>query len=151
MEKKYSEFLKLIFRRTVIAFLLSSIISYLLHLINPIEYNGFSSENAWIEIFVAFIFAPLIETVIFFFLTYKIINAINFLKYKKNLYILFSSITFGLSHYYNINYIIETSITGLFMADLFYTLEKKSRFGFTGVFLMHGIYNIFVFILNLLL
>lgn len=133
---------------TLLSFIVSSIVSYALFLLNPVEYNGFSNPNIWVEIFAAFILAPVTESIVFFWLIYKIIFKINLSVYNNYLFIAISSILFGLSHFYNINYIIETIVTGLFMAYLYIIMEKKFNNGLISVIIMHSFYNFLVLILN---
>lgn len=133
---------------TLLSFIVSSIVSYALFLLNPVEYNGFSNPNIWVEIFAAFILAPVTESIVFFWLIYKIIFKINLSVYNNYLFIAISSILFGLSHFYNINYIIETIVTGLFIAYLYIIMEKKFNNGLISVIIMHSFYNFLVLVLN---
>lgn len=146
----YTKIKKSVLLSTFFIFLTSSFFSYILYIVNPTEFNGFSDSNKFLEIFIAFIVAPIVETVIFFWIPYNLIEYSGSYKYKKIIFICASSLFFALSHLYSINYFIETLYTGILMADYFY-FHRKNKRAFLNLVIIHSLYNILVFILNFIL
>ena len=109
-----------------------------------------SLVTKFLEIFIAFIVAPIIETVIFYWIPYNFIEHSGSFKYKKIIFICASSLFFALSHLYNINYFIETLYTGFLMADYYYFHRKNKRV-FLNLVIIHSLYNLLVFVLNFIL
>jgi len=107
---------------------------------NIMEFNPNSSILKMY--FIAGIWAPIFETYFFQHLMFKI-----FKKYKKQhnisvfYYILFTSVLFGLSHYYSILYIMITFFLGFIFA-YFYTLSYLRReYSYWNIVIIHSIYN----------
>lgn len=101
--------------------------------------------------FLTVVFAPLIETFVFQYLPSKLF----FLIQKKwtidiLLLVLFSSITFGFSHNYNIFTIIDGTFAGLLFIVIFLKFESKNSFfnGYWATFLIHSFYNSYAFFIN---
>lgn len=70
----YTKIKKSVLLSTFFIFSTSSLFSYIIYVVNPIEFNGFSNSNKFLEIFIAFIVAPIIETVIFYWIPYNFIE-----------------------------------------------------------------------------
>ena len=94
--------------------------------------------------------APIIETIIF---QYLIINQV-YLSYKgKNIRILaiiISSLTFGLTHLYNIKYFLFGIIFGFILATSFCNFKEKTNYlsAIFYVFLIHSLSNLYVFLIK---
>ena len=146
----YTKIKRSVLLSTFFIFSTSSLFSYFIYVVNPIEFNGFSNSNKFLEIFIAIIVAPIIETVIFYWIPYNFIEHSGSFKYKKIIFICASSLFFALSHLYNINYFIETLYTGFLMADYYYFHRKNKRV-FLNLVIIHSLYNLLVFVLNFIL
>jgi membrane protease YdiL (CAAX protease family) len=108
--------------------------------------NIFFDEMSLVEKFIAVvIIAPLFET---FFFQFLIIESGFYLAKKLNipnreLYAIgISSILFGLSHHYNIYYVINFFFAGVFLAVVYIvSKERKSLNAFFSVFFVHAFTN----------
>lgn len=130
---------------SVITTILSLIISYLLFIIHPNENDiGFTSEKITVEIIVSILIAPVIETAFFFTSIFLIIKYL-----KKNMlyFVIISSILFGLSHYYSVDYIFYSSFIGIILS-IFYIISEKRKQGngFLDIVIIHSFYNLIIFI-----
>ena len=102
--------------------------------------------------FITVIFAPIIETLIFQFL---IIESILFLFKKLELSnslfasVIISGVFFGISHSYNIYYVLVTILLGLLLG-IFYLIAKKhtSMNAFLTVCIVHSCSNLVGFIVD---
>ncbi|OYW79516.1 MAG: hypothetical protein B7Z27_05395, partial [Sphingobacteriia bacterium 32-37-4] len=98
------------------------------------------------EFFIAVIFAPILETLIF---QYFIISYI--LDKRPNAYLFtcfFSAILFGLSHFYSPEYILKTFFSGLLFGTLYLVVQNKNNNAFIIVTIAHAIYNFIGFCLR---
>lgn len=133
-------------------------ISLLLNIILNIFYKGgYNIQNnipIWQFAVIALIFAPLFETFLYQFLIFKV--SFSFVKIKKNKFSLsiiciISSFLFGISHYYNIGYMVFGFITGLYFAYVYMYcnyLSKLNLHGFIAVVLTHFFINLLGFLQN---
>lgn len=92
--------------------------------------------------FIAGIFAPIFETLIFQHLIFKI-----FRKFKKQTnipilhYLLFTSILFGLSHFYSLIYIISTFFIGISFVFFYILSYLRRESAYWNVAIIHSLYN----------
>ncbi len=96
--------------------------------------------NTPLEAFIlAVIIAPIFET--FFFQNWVINSVLN--KFPKAFLIatLTSSLLFGLSHWYSIEYILITFISGFLYGTLYLVAFKKISYPFLPVAIAHSIFN----------
>lgn len=93
------------------------------------------------KIILASIIGPLIETLIFQHLIIEIIYKIPKIKNTNFIAIIISSLSFALTHSYNITYIIYTFIIGLLLAYAFVIYREKSFSSFWIVTLIHSLRN----------
>lgn len=100
--------------------------------------SGFTTDNIWVEITVAILVAPLLETLLYFTIPH-----LFYQKYKFDKRYLFavSALLFGISHYYSILYMFDTALTGFTWAWLYFVSETKKQSGFLNVSLAHALFN----------
>lgn len=116
-------------------------------IINKQNFSSIDNE------FVMVVFvAPMIETLIF---QYLIINQVYVSyggKKSKLLAILISSITFGLTHFYNLNYFLIGTICGVLLAYSFCDFKEKTNYlsAIFYVFLIHSLSSLYVFLIKIL-
>lgn len=121
--------LKIVFLLLLISFLPD--VSLLI--ISKIFNVTFDSNNSTligkslIEVFViTVLLAPIIETLFFQTLFFKLFENISFFKNKKRI-ILLSSLIFGLSHFYSFTYILIAFFGGGVLSTLYYLIYKSSN------------------------
>ena len=92
------------------------------------------------------IIAPLIETLIYQF---AIIEIGFRLKFHPLLSIIISALAFGLSHHYNIVYVLITTVSG-FIYAYYYTALRPQNYTnrFVLVALLHSLFNLIAFLNN---
>ncbi|WP_407935043.1 lysostaphin resistance A-like protein [Flavobacterium nitrogenifigens] len=95
------------------------------------------------------VFAPIIETFIFFKLT---LMGLDYFKknefvgrYKVYLFVLISSLLFSVNHCYNVSYLISAFISGVLYSLIYYKSFIKKNYPFIGTVIIHSLYNLFVF------
>lgn len=108
------------------------------------------NNQSWLEILIlGILFAPIIETIIFQAGIYHLLNNIPFFRDYNNRIILIGGLIFGLSHAYNIIYIISVIPTGMLLMYV-YIIRQKNNDAFLSVFLIHLISNVIALISKLL-
>lgn len=109
------------------------------------EAIGYTSDNMIFEIFIAVIFGPAYETILFFYLLFSLKN-----KYRFNIFWLyiFIPILFGLSHGYSTLYIIDTAVTGVLWTYAYYVSGLRGERPVINVFLIHSSVNILIGVLQ---
>lgn len=131
-----SGLLKLILTTVFIEVFVTILFSYFLF---PNHTSGPKFENKNEEFFIAVIFAPFLETLIF---QYVIISYIISKKSKAFLLSCFvSAILFGLSHYYSAAYILKTFLSGLIFGTLYLVVVKKKANAIIVVTIAHALFN----------
>lgn len=109
-------------------------------------------DNKIQEFFLAIIFGPIFETLIFQVLPFYIIRF--FFKNKTYFlytYLLASSTLFAYVHYYSFERFIQMIIPGILMAFVFYFFQiKKYNYKITYTILVHSLHNLFIYILSFL-
>ncbi|WP_394759208.1 type II CAAX prenyl endopeptidase Rce1 family protein [Flavobacterium sp.] len=101
--------------------------------------------------FVAIVFAPIFETLLFQFLIIYQTHESYKGKYVKQLSIFISSVLFGLSHFYSIYYVLFALVAGYILATSFYYFKEKTNY-LSAIFyitLVHLLSNLFVFIVKI--
>jgi hypothetical protein len=143
--QKLSNFslLRLICLTLVVEISVSLIFSFILF---PNHSAGPKFETKSEEFFIAVIFAPLGETLIF---QHTIIS--YFLNKRPNSFLfscIFSAVLFGASHFYSPEYILKTFFSGLLFGTLYIVVYKKKQNAFIVVAIAHAIYNFIGFCLR---
>lgn len=113
-----------------------------------LDVKYFDDLNLLSSFFIASFFGPLIETLLFQLVIYKIIMFFSFKNYNYIIFIVSSSILFGLSHSYNLLTIISGIYSGLILALIFIGFSIKTKYAFFITLLFHSCYNIYAFIIN---
>jgi len=96
-------------------------------------------KSRWLT---AIIIAPVVETFLFQYLPFKLMQNLKHLKRSFVLYIIASSILFGLEHWYSIRYIIFAFSVGLVLAYTFYLYHMNLLKAFWTTALVHSIRNV---------
>jgi hypothetical protein len=113
-----------------------------------VNFNSFESTS--IAFFKGIIFAPLIETFFFQFVLFKILDNIKYLNGRLIFKIIIASLLFGLIHYYSIYYIILSFLTGITLNYIYTLPVKKSISNFAIVCIIHSLYNLLTFLVNVI-
>lgn len=91
--------------------------------------------------------APLIETLIF---QYMILDFLPWRLPGKNIHkwiaIIISGVLFGLSHYYNLEYIIYGTVMGLLLAVTYVIAKFKNIPAFFTIWFIHTVTNLIAFV-----
>lgn len=148
-DNQFYYFISLLILQIFSAHLFSSLCPYVL---GVEECNVKYSENTdgLKKIFlVGSIFGPLIETAIFQYLPITMYKRYVTSKSKKKelILIIISALIFGLTHNYHLFRIIDATIAGIIFAFIFFYFSGKGKSGFFFTFLIHALFNTYVFIL----
>lgn len=145
--KRSKKFIPLFWIIFICDFIYHLLLSIAISFYDPSLIETFEKGTPLKEIFLlSVIIGPLLETLIFQYLTIEILS---FFKLKKSFIILISSLFFSLIHYYNFIYIIATLPAGIIYATYYmYLKEKKIKTPFLYIFGLHTLYNFTVFILD---
>lgn len=96
------------------------------------------------EFIIVVIVAPILETIIF---QYLIIETLLNLKLATLPCVIISALLFGVSHWYNLAYVIVLTIVGFIFAYYYVALRHQSYYNkLTLVILLHALSNSIVFI-----
>ena len=98
------------------------------------------------SILISVIMAPLVETLLFQKLVYRLLSLMKFLKRRKILIMILGAIAFGALHTYSLLYIIYAVFMGfLFMYAYIVRINKNP---YWTVVALHGLINLFVILIN---
>jgi membrane protease YdiL (CAAX protease family) len=122
-----------------LAYAVSIAISPLTYLIEKFEGVN-TARHRDLNLIAAALLAPLLETLIFQYLLYKVIYRIKS-KNKAVLYLHVSAILFGVSHDFNYSYIAFAIAIGYLLAYIFYFYHRNIQKAFWTTALIHGMYN----------
>lgn len=123
------------------------------YIFSYINNRFFNLENAIFEkfseneiLFIAVVFAPIFETLIFQFFLYRLLNQIGI----KNtlIIIILMSVAFSQAHWYHWLYVVATFISGLIL-NYFYLYIHKKKNELIAVLLtiaLHSSYNLYGFL-----
>ena len=111
------------------------------------EVQYFEKNTSLFKIFfVSVVIAPMLETIVFQWLIYKIFY---WLKINQLLYVyLISAALFGLVHTYNMFTVLDAFIAGLIFIHYFHINYKNSAYSIMHVYLLHASYNFYAFCLD---
>jgi hypothetical protein len=129
------------------SFLFAIVSLPLLFLADEIAKDKHSGPNPT-HIFTALIVAPVVETLIFQLLIFKIFERAELGEKKYLWIILISSFLFGLSHFYSFDYIIVTIFKGFVFAYTFYFYRTNSTKAFWTTTLIHCMHNLTILLLD---
>lgn len=104
----------------------------------------FESATPFEVLFLAIIIGPLFETAIFQMVVIFISKSIfNTVKLRHYIYpVIASALTFGIVHFYSLQYFIIGSLSGLVYAFAYILLQKRRENAFFVIALIHSIYNL---------
>ncbi len=137
---------------TIAIIILIYVYGYILSMLNV----DISNENPIdkypkeLVFFLSVIIGPALETLIYQYLPYKVMEYFNLIKHRRGIYSLFiiSTLFFALSHPYSLAYIIYAFFMGLLFIVLFYisyNIRKDKYASFWLLTLIHMIINTLVF------
>ncbi len=104
----------------------------------------------FLELLIVGVLVPIIETFLYQFLIFRIINAL-FRGRKIGIYIaiIVSTLAFGFSHFYDIGYLVVGSLAGLLLITVYYfTAYIRKENGFIIVCIIHCLSNILATLLE---
>lgn len=108
------------------------------------------ADDVVIDLLIAVIVVPLIETLLFQSLIIEVVCRI-IKRPRKNICIavITSSLAFALNHSYSMGYFIITLLAGIILAVAYYLGRYRKEGGIILVFLIHSIYNLSSSVYNL--
>jgi len=111
----------------------------------------FVTESIVLDLLIAVIVAPLIETLLFQSLIIEIVCKI-IKRPRRNIFVavMISSLAFALNHTYSLSYFIFTFFVGVIFALAYYLGRYRKESAIILVFLIHSIYNLSSSIYNML-
>ena len=141
---------KFIVTITVSMFLCSFILGVILDILG-IRFSGTSSYTSQAPLVSQFILAviisPILETFLFQKCLIKILRKIDILRRNNLMVVIISALIFGSQHFYDLGYIINTTIIGIFLSYSFVTYENKKISPFYVVCIIHSLKNFISFII----
>jgi len=113
--------------------------------------GSFVTDSIVLDLLIAVIVAPLLETLLFQSLIIEIICKI-IKRPRRNIYIavMVSSLAFALNHTYSLGYVIMTFFWGIIFALAYYLGRYRKEGPIILVFLIHSIYNLSSSLYNLM-
>lgn len=120
---------------------------------NPIQQLEYFQDTTPMTLFVkTVLLVPFIETLVYQALLISIINALAERQWIKYVSTGLSAIVFGLSHGYDIIYILSSTYAGLFLAIIFNYSGSliRNRHPFLTVWYIHALHNLIVFLVTLM-
>jgi len=113
--------------------------------------GSFATDSFILDLLIAVILAPLIETLLFQSLIIEIICKI-IKRPRKNICIalIVSSLAFALNHTYSLSYFIITLGAGIILALAYYLGRYRKESAILLVFIIHAMYNLSSSLYNLL-
>ncbi|RNA61518.1 CPBP family intramembrane metalloprotease [Chryseobacterium nematophagum] len=146
--------MKKILNLLFISFILSVINGYIFLFLNRSYFhlrNNKIQDLSQIELgFLSLIIAPIIETIIFQFLLYAILNSIFKIK-NEYLIIVLMSTAFSLSHTYNWLYMCSTFIGGILLNNFYIKVlkMKNKNYAVWLTIFFHFLYNLYGFLFTM--
>jgi len=138
----------------ILIFLFPSVLLGIITTFLPVpDMTGSLETNSVIlDLLIAILVAPLIETILFQSLIIEIICKI-IKRPRKNIWIsvIVSSAAFALSHTYSVSYIFITFLAGIILALAYYLGRYRKEGAIILVFVIHSGYNLLTSIYNLCL
>lgn len=103
--------------------------------------------SQWLALVVLGVVVPLLETLVF---QYGLMRGLGRITSKPVWIILITSLCFGLSHYYSLVYVLNTTLVGVLHTSSYYYLRERHSecLAFATVFVAHGLHNALVVLLN---
>ena len=113
--------------------------------------GSFATESIVLDLLIAVIVVPLLETLLFQSLIIEIICKI-IKRPRKNICIavIVSSLAFALNHTYSLSYIIMAFFWGIIFASAYYLGRYRKESAIILVYIIHAVYNLSSSLYNLL-
>jgi membrane protease YdiL (CAAX protease family) len=108
-----------------------------------IEDGAFHFSSKWEEFFVACVVAPLLETVLFQQLLFKLLHRF---KLKHIWIVVIGGLMFGFAHSYNVMYVIDAFFGGMILMSCYILRIRKHPFLITCI--VHALFNFIALMLN---
>lgn len=128
------------------------IVSWVINEYNPDLIDVIPSEGPYVDFFLQVIAGPLLETFLFQFLVIELLLWLCKKKgiiRKNGIIIWTSAVLFGLTHYYNLVYIVIIIFPGLLYASYYLFLKLEQReFPFVKIFMVHAVANFVAFLID---
>lgn len=114
--------------------------------------GSFVTDSVVLDLLIAVIVAPLLETLLFQSLIIEIICKI-IKRPRNNIYfaVMVSSLAFAFNHTYSLSYFIITLGAGLILAVAYYLGRYRKEGAIILVFLIHSIYNLSSTLYNMMI
>lgn len=141
----FSSFLITLFTSFLFYFLIN--ILHLPLIINS-KQESFSGNSNVTKFIAVCLIAPLFETYIF---QYGIIKWLSSTKMKNWFIVFISSLLFGLSHFYSLQYVVNTFFIGIVLALSFMWWINKKIDAFWVTAIIHALHNLCLLILSIYL
>jgi membrane protease YdiL (CAAX protease family) len=133
----------------VIGAVIYLIVEYLGIRFIPLDISYLSQKNLFTQVIIAILLAPLIETFIF---QKSIHDMFRLFGYSDKSAMFISAFIFGLLHYYSLEQIITSLITGyLFNYTYCYLRYKMNKAAFITISVSHALVNLYVLIVKSML
>ncbi|TAE39812.1 MAG: CPBP family intramembrane metalloprotease [Sphingobacteriales bacterium] len=139
-------FTALTFLAPFITIVINLVLKYLFRIDLPEIINPFNGNNFLIKFFFVCILAPVLETYVFQYFFYEL-----FLFKKKHWpALIFSSALFGLSHFYNPMYVVNTFFIGLVLGLSYIIAKKRKTNPILLTIIIHGLHNFIIIVVEVL-
>ena len=117
------------------------------------EINDLKKEGLGFFIFITIILGPFIETILFQSLPiYCIQNILKIFLVKFSIIpVIISGLLFGISHCYNLPYMILMSFRGLIYAWFFIIVQKRPENATLVIYIVHSLNNLVILIDDIIL
>lgn len=118
---------------------------------NAYQIDALEGKSLILVFFLLVVVAPVVETFIF---QYGIIELCLLVrsKYNKQIALFVSALLFGLSHSYNIIYIVFATIMGAALAFYYLCFRKyETKYAILAIMILHALLNGITFLLNYVL
>jgi hypothetical protein len=155
--ESFFKFITLSYILMLVGFILPSLCIEELFNLSPIKDNPISNiDNRFLLFFMVAVVAPVIETFIFQIALIKgcqILLTLFWERLNENTILLssigFSSIAFGFIHFYSPVYVIMMAVLGLFFGMVYYYSEQRKIRHFFPIVILHSLYNITIFLVEI--
>ena len=139
--------LKFVLVFTVFTFLASFItvsiyliLTYVFNLNIATSENVFKNDSFLIQLVFVCILAPVLETYVFQYFFYELF----FIKRNYWLALIFSSALFGLSHFYDPMYAVNTFFSGLVLGLSYIMAKKRKTYPILLTIMIHALHNFII-------
>lgn len=143
----------------LIGFTLEIVVSIIFGILVPDKYvknpvvESFVKDESLLFLFIfSCIIAPLVETFLFQFLPFRLIDSLfklKRIKIRRFIYLFLVPIIFGYQHYYNFYYFLAGCMVGFIFCFFFYLSNLRKQNGVILVAIIHSLNNFIALLGNL--